>query len=322
VLRGEILIQNHCYRADEMAVMIDIAKEFGYRSHVPPRVGGLQGRRLLAREGICFATWADWWGFKMEASTASRPTPPSCMPPAPAPSSTPTTRTMTQRLNQEAAAALAAARRIGLKITEEEAIKPGSPPTRPKAIGIDDQTGIARGRQARRRRALERQSVQRLRPGRPGLHRRRPDLGPPRPALPAAVRLRTRHGDPLMSRFNLMAGAAAAALVFAASPAAAETIAIINARILTAGPQGTSVIENGTVVIKDGAIASVGSGNRAPSGARVIDAQGGVVSPGFFATGSSLGAVEVSAVGSDLGVTNPDSRPPSTSSTGSTRPRP
>lgn len=107
-----------------------------------------------------------------------------------------------------------------------------------------------------------------------------------------------------MSRFNLMAAAAAAALVFAASSAAAETIAIINARILTAGPQGT--IENGTVVIKDGAIASVGSGNRAPSGARVIDAQGGVVTPGFFATGSSLGAIEVSAVGSDLGVTNPD----------------
>ena len=31
VLRGEILVQNHCYRADEMAIMIDIAKEFGYR---------------------------------------------------------------------------------------------------------------------------------------------------------------------------------------------------------------------------------------------------------------------------------------------------
>ena len=107
-----------------------------------------------------------------------------------------------------------------------------------------------------------------------------------------------------MSRFKLMAVAAAAALAFAASPAAAETIAIVNARILTAGPQGT--IENGTVVIKDGAIASVGSGNRAPAGARVIDAQGGVVTPGFFATGSSLGAIEVSAVGSDLGVTNPD----------------
>src|SRR5690606_28212693 len=31
VLDGEILVHNHCYRADEMAVMIDVAKEFGYR---------------------------------------------------------------------------------------------------------------------------------------------------------------------------------------------------------------------------------------------------------------------------------------------------
>ena len=31
VLSGQILVQNHCYRADEMAIMIDIAKEFGYR---------------------------------------------------------------------------------------------------------------------------------------------------------------------------------------------------------------------------------------------------------------------------------------------------
>src|SRR4051812_39424825 len=31
VLRGEILVQNHCYKADEMSVMMDVAKEFGYR---------------------------------------------------------------------------------------------------------------------------------------------------------------------------------------------------------------------------------------------------------------------------------------------------
>ena len=30
VLEGKILVHNHCYRADEMAIMIDMAKEFGY----------------------------------------------------------------------------------------------------------------------------------------------------------------------------------------------------------------------------------------------------------------------------------------------------
>ena len=28
---GEILVHNHCYRGDEMSVMLDIAKEFGYK---------------------------------------------------------------------------------------------------------------------------------------------------------------------------------------------------------------------------------------------------------------------------------------------------
>lgn len=111
-----------------------------------------------------------------------------------------------------------------------------------------------------------------------------------------------------MTRFTLksaaLAVASAALLLAAGSPALAETVAIINAKIMTAGPQGT--IENGTVVIRDGRIDSVSAGNRAPSGARVIDAQGGVVTPGFYATGSELGAVEVGALGNDLGVTNPD----------------
>lgn len=31
VLNGEILVHNHCYRADEMSVMLEIAKEFGYK---------------------------------------------------------------------------------------------------------------------------------------------------------------------------------------------------------------------------------------------------------------------------------------------------
>ncbi|GIS48003.1 MAG: hypothetical protein Ct9H90mP20_6730 [Candidatus Neomarinimicrobiota bacterium] len=31
VLKGEILVHNHCYRAHEMASMIDVAKEFGYK---------------------------------------------------------------------------------------------------------------------------------------------------------------------------------------------------------------------------------------------------------------------------------------------------
>lgn len=85
----------------------------------------------------------------------------------------------------------------------------------------------------------------------------------------------------------------AASLVALASPAfAQELTAITGGRVLT----GTSVIENGVVVIQNGRVVSVGSG-AAPSGARVIDARGKVVAPGFVAVDSGLGGSEISSVG-------------------------
>ena len=85
---------------------------------------------------------------------------------------------------------------------------------------------------------------------------------------------------------------AVAALALTAIPALAqETVAITGGRVLT----GTSVIDGGTVVIRDGRIVSVGTG-AAPAGARVIDARGKVVTPGFVAVDSGLGLSEISAV--------------------------
>jgi imidazolonepropionase-like amidohydrolase len=87
----------------------------------------------------------------------------------------------------------------------------------------------------------------------------------------------------------LIVGALAATL---ALPAAAETIAITNARILTMGPAGE--IDHATVVVRDGKIAAVGAAVTAPAGARVIDAHGGVVTPGLVAVGAPIAVDEVS----------------------------
>src|SRR3546814_7496530 len=68
VLDGEILVHIHCYRADEMATMIDLSKEFDFQ--IAAFHHGVEAYKiadLLAAEGICGALWADWWGFKMEA---------------------------------------------------------------------------------------------------------------------------------------------------------------------------------------------------------------------------------------------------------------
>ena len=58
----------HCYRADEMATMLDLAKEFGFK--IAAFHHGVEAYKIadrLAAENVCGALWADWWGFKMEA---------------------------------------------------------------------------------------------------------------------------------------------------------------------------------------------------------------------------------------------------------------
>lgn len=141
VLRGEILIQNHCYRADEMATMIDISHEFGF--HIAMFHHASEAYKLapqLAKEGICIATWADWANFKMEsldgveANAAIAHSKGACVV---IHSDDPI---ITQHLNQEAGVALAAGRRIGLNISRADAIAwITSNPA--KAVGVLDKTG-------------------------------------------------------------------------------------------------------------------------------------------------------------------------------------
>jgi imidazolonepropionase-like amidohydrolase len=141
VLRGNILVHNHCYRADEMAQMMDIAKEFGYR--IRSFHHGVEAYKiadLLARDSISASVWADWGGFKLEAADGVRGNM--------ALLSRAGVRTVMhsddasgeQRLNQEAAKAMAEGNRIGVPVTEEEAVKwmtlyPAW------ALGIDDKVG-------------------------------------------------------------------------------------------------------------------------------------------------------------------------------------
>ncbi len=124
VLRGNILVHNHCYRADEMAQMIDIAHEFGYKIRAFHH--GVEAYKigdLLAKEGTAAAIWADWGGFKMEALDAVRgnlalvhAAGARAIVHSDDPSGS-------QRLNQEAAKGIAEGRKLGINISEDEAIK-------------------------------------------------------------------------------------------------------------------------------------------------------------------------------------------------------
>lgn len=92
---------------------------------------------------------------------------------------------------------------------------------------------------------------------------------------------------------NLLLGAAALAL---AGPAAAQTVAITNARLVIG--DGSAPVEGGTVVIRDGKVVAAGAGVAAPAGVRTIDAGGKWVSPGIFAGFTRMGIIEVDGVDS------------------------
>jgi imidazolonepropionase-like amidohydrolase len=67
ILRGNLLVQIHCYRSDEMLTEMAIAKEFGYK--VRAFHHALEAYKVapqLAASGVAVATWPDWWGFKNE----------------------------------------------------------------------------------------------------------------------------------------------------------------------------------------------------------------------------------------------------------------
>jgi imidazolonepropionase-like amidohydrolase len=144
VLAGEIIIHNHCYRADDMANMIGVAREAGYKiGTFHHATESYKIADLLAANGICSAMWADWYGFKMEAYDAIKENIPfvdkagAC---AIVHSDDPNG---IQRLNQEAAKALADGRRAGHNVTDEYAWRwlSYNPAL---SLGVADKTGSLR----------------------------------------------------------------------------------------------------------------------------------------------------------------------------------
>src|SRR6267154_11874 len=112
------------YRADEMAQMIDLAHEFGFKIRsFHHAVESYKIADLLAKEGTSVSVWADWWGLQEEAmdgiqqnaalnqQAGGRPIIHSDDPGG------------IQRLNQEAAKAMYAGQRSGIPITRDQALR-------------------------------------------------------------------------------------------------------------------------------------------------------------------------------------------------------
>ncbi len=141
VIDGDTLIQNHCYRADEMLLRMELFEEFG----VTPRafhhaIEAYKIRAQLAEARVGAAVWVDWWGNKMEMLDT--------VPANAALLDEVGVRVAVhsdspydvQRLNQQAAKALAAGLRAGVRVDRDRAIRwiTANPAW---LLGIEERTG-------------------------------------------------------------------------------------------------------------------------------------------------------------------------------------
>ena len=123
-LRGDILLQVHCYRADDMLAVLELAREFGLRVRsFHHAVEAYKIRDRLVEHGASASVWSDWWGFKMEALDG--------IPENAALVDAAGGRAIIhsdsdlgiQLLNQDAARAMHAGRRAGIEVSRDRALR-------------------------------------------------------------------------------------------------------------------------------------------------------------------------------------------------------
>jgi len=142
LVEGRVIVHVHCYRADDMARMMDLAKEFGFRVGTFHHASeAYKIAPLLAANGVCVATWSDWWGFKGEAEDAIRENAAfvdavqgGC---ALMHSDIPV---VSEHLNVEAGKAAAAGRRAGLDLPPEHVIR-WLTGNAARSLGMEDRIG-------------------------------------------------------------------------------------------------------------------------------------------------------------------------------------
>ncbi|MGB8458051.1 MAG: amidohydrolase family protein, partial [Candidatus Acidiferrum sp.] len=71
VLEGKRYVHAHCYREDEILMLLRVAKEFGFKVRTFQHV--LEGYKVadeIAASGAGASTFSDWWAYKVEAFDA------------------------------------------------------------------------------------------------------------------------------------------------------------------------------------------------------------------------------------------------------------
>jgi len=141
LLHGDLRAHVHCYRADDMGILLGLAQEFGFSIKVFHHASeAYKIAPLLARSGVCAAVWSDWWGYKIEALDGIRENAAFVDAAGGCVMMHSDSGIVGQRLVIEAGKAMAAGRRAGLTIAPEHAIEwvTRAPAT---ALGLEDRIG-------------------------------------------------------------------------------------------------------------------------------------------------------------------------------------
>ena len=304
VLSGEARVHMHCYRADEISLMLDLARSQGFTiAAFHHATGAYKVRDLLQAAGTGAVVWINWWGFKAEAMD-SIPEAAALLSAAGVTAALHSDSALViQRLNQEAALAYHRGKDAGLKISEDQALQLV---TRGPArlLGIDHLTGsIETGKMGDlvlwdgHPFSVFTRTTAVLVEGRLAYQRTRATASRltdfelatvPRPAPLEAAPI-TLPEPTLPARW-----VSSPALIGPPAPVRASAGQHLVIRGATVHTMTGPPIKDGTVVVQGDRITAVGGPEvSSPKGARFISASDLVLTPGLVATETALGLVEI-----------------------------
>jgi imidazolonepropionase-like amidohydrolase len=311
ILEGNRLVHAHCYRADEILMLIRLADEMGFKIATFQHV--LEGFKVadeIAAHGAGASTFSDWWAYKVEAEDATPYNATLMHKRGVLVSINSDSAEHARRLNTEAAKSIHWG---GLTDDEALALVTINPA---KQLRIDNRVGsLETGKDADvviwNHHPLSTYAIAdrvyidgQIFYDRQEDARRLTDARSEKTRLAAAEGRTSPTADPQTSSprprasgseaqgpssDHALGGVDESRLPQPRPTAAGPVTAITNARI---HPITQPMIERGTIVMRGGRIEAVGASVQVPTGAQVIDAKGADVYPGFVDGRTSLGLNE------------------------------
>jgi imidazolonepropionase-like amidohydrolase len=317
ILEGKRLVHAHCYRADEILMMIRLAEEMGFKiatfQHV---LEGYMVAKEMAAHGAGGSTFSDWWAYKVEAADAIPHNAAIMVRKGVLVSINSDSAEHARRLNTEAATTIkwgglsddeafatvtinpAKQLRIDNRVGSLEPGKdadvviwnhhPLSSYAIAERVYIDGTVYYDRRTEDGRLTALRKEKTTLAAAEQAGT---RPTSSNPQEQPKNAGE--ERSGGPRVNDDAAQAtgttGAVPSSAPQTAKPSAGPVIAITNATI---HPVSRPSIERGTIILRGVKIEALGANLAVPAGAKVVDAAGAHVYPGFINARTQMGLNE------------------------------